>query len=650
MKKSNVLIILIVSLIFLVACWFTVQHKRWRNPPYSPEINKVLFMAGKNRPELEKVLKHYSYPPADSLKLKAAEFLIINMPGKYSEYYDVPWNDVATVYLRWTSVADRQRVLNTYKFGEKVRQNDVEHISANFLIDNIDLAFEAWRNRPWGKHVSFDAFCEEILPYRVGTEQLEDWRRKALASFSDIDARLNDPATTAVDACCMINELLPKFRMDKDFPSMNFSQALASTRGPCKEMATLATFALRAHGVPVTLETTPLWVGLPNGHAWNTVRDSLGNHITFMGTDTNPYKPHQGVTYPKAKAYRHTFASHKKILTANEHIPPLLKEHANMKDVTAEHNYMDTVTVHLKYHAGTPTGYVYLAIDNNGDWRPVAWTKVEGDSARFLSIGKGIIYCPVYYANGKYSVAGNPFWLDGNGKMNICQSDSPHSLITFYEIAPEDRWNKIYAGREYELFYWNKKGWQSLGKKRATVESLSWNAPPQALFRLDYATGKEKGMLFVMDENTQMFWREPPRYNQGLSIVQCKRVDVSDVRNDVPAEQGKNAVDGKIDGNRWVAEGEGSHWIELEFDKPTLINSFRFITGNSQGKPQSEYETKKFEFQAWNGSDWTTIVSETQNKLHNYVGNFTPVRTGSVRLVTYGNTRLIEIEVYEKFE
>ena len=54
----------------------------------------VLALSGNNRPELEKVLEHYKENDADSLKLKAARFLIMNMPGHRSytgkdieEYY-----------------------------------------------------------------------------------------------------------------------------------------------------------------------------------------------------------------------------------------------------------------------------------------------------------------------------------------------------------------------------------------------------------------------------------------------------------------------------------------------------------------------------------------------------------------------------------
>jgi hypothetical protein len=167
--------------LLLIICLFSCST------PYSNELETVLKQAGKNRRELEKVLKHYSREPADSLKWRAAEFLIVNMPGKYSEYYDAPWNDVATVCLRWTSSSDRQKVLDTYRTGEPVRREDINCITAEYLINNIELAFKVWQERPWGKQILFDVFCEEILPYRVGVKPLENWREKVLAGFADLD-------------------------------------------------------------------------------------------------------------------------------------------------------------------------------------------------------------------------------------------------------------------------------------------------------------------------------------------------------------------------------------------------------------------------------------------------------------------------------
>jgi hypothetical protein len=90
MKRRKNIIILTVLILCAVNSYFIWQRYKWNRLSYSPEINSVLFMAGDNRPELEKVLKHYGRNPSDRLKLRAAEFLIANMPDKESRYYDAP--------------------------------------------------------------------------------------------------------------------------------------------------------------------------------------------------------------------------------------------------------------------------------------------------------------------------------------------------------------------------------------------------------------------------------------------------------------------------------------------------------------------------------------------------------------------------------
>jgi len=45
-------------------------------------------------------------------------------------------------------------------------QFDIETISAEKLINEIDLAFQAWQENVYSKNCSFDEFCEYILPYR----------------------------------------------------------------------------------------------------------------------------------------------------------------------------------------------------------------------------------------------------------------------------------------------------------------------------------------------------------------------------------------------------------------------------------------------------------------------------------------------------
>jgi len=401
------------------------------------ELDEVLKLAGSNRHQLERVIRHYSRAPEDSLKLKAAEFLILNMPGKYSESYDAAWEDVATVNLRWSSSSDKTGVLDTYKLDNPVRRDDLEHITAEYLISNIDLAFQVWNDKPWGKHIPFDTFCEEILPYRIGTEPLENWREKVLASFADINNLLKgDSMITAVEACSEVNDILPRFRMDKDFSNMSFTQLMATTRGTCDSFAALTAFVMRGLGIPVTVDFTPQWKSLPTGHTWNSVRDSAGQHISFMGTETNPYGSHQGNTLQKAKAFRKTYKRHRVVETDEAHTPPLFQ--GNLYDITSEHDNMTSIAIPAKHHPETSTGSAFLALFYDFEWRLTGHAEVDSDSIRFHHIGKDILYLPVYYADGIQTSAGDPFYVDTDGKTHTLSPDSPDSLMSFGFITPEN--------------------------------------------------------------------------------------------------------------------------------------------------------------------------------------------------------------------
>jgi hypothetical protein len=422
-KFIRLMIVIFVVSVGLI--WFFRYHIN-HSPYYIPEIEKILQQAGSNRRELEKVLTHYSRYHADSLKLRAAEFLILNMSGKYSEYYDASLEDVATVLLRWTSSSDRKMVMNTYGLGELIVREDIKYITEDYLINNIDLAFKVWKEQPWGKHIPFDVFCEDILPYRVNTEPLEDWRAKALASYDDINRMFKkQPNISAVEACKKLNKLLPKFRMDKDFIPMSYSMLMATTRSTCDGISASALFAMRALGIPVSQDYTPLYPYIKAGHSWNAVRDSIGRYISFMGTETIPGNPHQGTTFIQAKVFRKTFKIQDSIQEDISAIPPMYQNNC-FKDVSSEYQGFGDIRVSINSQppAGASKKYIYLAMLNaDVQWKIIGREKIDGTTVLFSGIGANIVYLPVYYKNDILIPAGNPFRLD--------TIDKPH----FFEIG-----------------------------------------------------------------------------------------------------------------------------------------------------------------------------------------------------------------------
>jgi hypothetical protein len=413
--------IVIITITFGYFTWF---RYRQLYPPYSNELMAVLYMAGDNRKQLERVLEHYGRYPADSLKLRAAEFLIINMPGKYSEYYDAPWEDIAAVCMRWTSSSDKKRVLDVYGLGKRIIKEDIACITAEYLINNIELAFKVWKEQPWGKHITFDIFCEEILPYRISTEPLENWREKALASFADINRSLREePNTTAVEACSRVNSLLPRFRLDKDFPPMTYSMLMASTRSTCDGMTAMAAFVMRALGIPVTIDFTPQWLNNNTGHTWNSVCDSAGRHISFMGTESNPGQRHQGNTLIKGKTYRKTYAIHNHFTNVSKNdIPPFFRN-SNMKDISREHVNCVDIDIPLRFQpANRGNDHIYLAAMGIDQWNIVDCGKIKDQTISFASIGTNILYLPVYYKNNEQTPASFPFLIDSKGGITFFES------------------------------------------------------------------------------------------------------------------------------------------------------------------------------------------------------------------------------------
>jgi len=156
------------------------------------KLEQALELAGKNRAELEKVLAHYGKNPNDQLKLKAAKFLIENMDSYYfntspelESYYQtmdsifaINGNDDLT--HEQDSLLTQLKKPNSFYFDSIP---DLQYVSADFLIDNIDRAFEAWKS-PFAKDMSFDDFCEFLLPYKANrTDRPDSWRSTYKKTF-----------------------------------------------------------------------------------------------------------------------------------------------------------------------------------------------------------------------------------------------------------------------------------------------------------------------------------------------------------------------------------------------------------------------------------------------------------------------------------
>jgi len=146
---------------------------------------------------------------------------------------------------------------------------DLTSIDEKTLSDNIEFAFRAKEEFPWGKDQSQELFLHYVLPHRISQEPLENWRPYFYEQLKPVVKSCSTAyqATLAVNRWC--GEKV-KFKQTQARDQGPF-ETLASGYGRCEEMLIFFADACRAVGIPAREAWTPYWATCDNNHAWAEV-------------------------------------------------------------------------------------------------------------------------------------------------------------------------------------------------------------------------------------------------------------------------------------------------------------------------------------------------------------------------------------------
>lgn len=348
-------------------------------------LERALRLAGDNRAELERVLEYYR---SDSLKLKAAEFLIRNMPYHIGvhEWIEDPQGQSYEFDLE-IGIYDEilmSRMDSLSACGYKIRtekHRDIEVVSADYLIENIDLAFEVWQ-KPWSRSFSFDDFCRYILPYRIMNEPLCSLRREMQQRY----LHYLDSAgfTTPGEACLFLNGMLKKrytyAGFSPTYPSIE--EMNKNGRSNCEGLAIFYAFLLRAVGIPTVVDRT-VWAKSTDGHAWCAMLDE--NHIfqTFSGGDSDfetfriVFSKRRKLIPPKV--YRRTFDIQRPDIVMEDDGYRTFLKNPYYQDVTdSYYNPFFDLRVTLPLEAGEKDSYIYLCGSGTNNYQVLALGERKG--------------------------------------------------------------------------------------------------------------------------------------------------------------------------------------------------------------------------------------------------------------------------------
>jgi hypothetical protein len=201
----------------------------------SPEILTAIDRAADNREQIQKALDQV---PAE--QKAGMEFLIINMPDR-----------------------------------------DLKSLSAEFLIENLDLAYRAWEQAPWKDAVPQEIFFNDVLPYANINEGRDRWRKDFYERFQPLVKDAKSPGQAATILNQQIYGLLKvRYSTERKQADQAPYESIESGLASCTGLSILLIDACRAVGVPARFAGTPMWSNNSGNHSWVEIWDGGRWHFT----------------------------------------------------------------------------------------------------------------------------------------------------------------------------------------------------------------------------------------------------------------------------------------------------------------------------------------------------------------------------------
>lgn len=450
---------LAVFLIVILFGWWGTNKMMVENTASSLEA--ALLAAGENRTELEKVLNCYLKHPKDSLKYKAACFLIENMP--FYAYSTSEQLENYKLYFAWLKKSEDktpEQVLDSVKkvFGpmwQVEKKRDIQEIDSAYLCNNIEWAFKVWEEQPWGKNVSFDTFKEDILPYRIGEESLTYWREMYYNKYNPLLDSLRMSDSLDIEDPCVVADYLRKHLPDQKhyftsitpYPYGNIGPEYAQyISGSCREAADFGVYLYRALGIPCTVDFFPLRYNVSAGHFWLVHPDKNGEMyaMEFPREAALIRKNNWSKSDDSPKVYRHTFSVnrelYKEMIAHGEELYPFWRV-PKFIDVTSDYSYYWKkelkIPSSLLYKNEGIRGIAYLCLSNRDRWIPIDWTACEGQNIVFHNVRIGAVMRVATYEGGKMHFLTNPFYIDKRTTEFCCYSagDDKEDVVAYAKCS-----------------------------------------------------------------------------------------------------------------------------------------------------------------------------------------------------------------------
>lgn len=434
-------------------------------------VEESLSIAGRNKRELKKVLRHYRKNPADSLKYQAALFLIDNMKWHGNEteikFPDSTIPDLVTqadtFYTSAVGDADNSQMgkkeINDKfsKFGKKNQDtikkisirppyaeiipfDDLKNIKSPLLIAHIDNAFDRWQTSSFAKNLTFEEFCEYLLPYRALSRNSLTLNGKMVYDQFGKQLDKAQPYTIG-NIIDRYNHYLNRMRImlgEKTvMPNLGYYELFFKKKLDCVEQCELECNVLRACGIPTVID-----INIGN-------REFVGqhHHIVIIDTLGQPHPFHGEAGYPKGKGWGYRadikFNIYRSLYGAQKDSPLFLKKETEalpvnfndpcIRDVTSYIKKVYPLNLPLERKTENNLAWLYSYANNPQGIKAITWGMVDstGTKAQFDNVVPDMLYfLATMNSEGEPEFHGEPIYIVRNPEAK--ETLLVHPVSRFY--------------------------------------------------------------------------------------------------------------------------------------------------------------------------------------------------------------------------
>jgi hypothetical protein len=585
-------------------------------------------MSPKNKEKFINVFEVYS-SEQDTLKLKAAYYIAENI-NDFGAYYCEELKKYDTIFdilaskprdfrekLPWYSkVVDNMLDSLESVYGDLDTKKlffieDADVFTSTGIINHINASFEAL-NQPWNRNLSFEDFCEYILPYRNGKELLENWRTLFLTEYNWVwDSLPGNPSM--LELASVLNRGAEVKFADGigRYPTpISPSNLIKGRFGTCNDIATYRTLLFRSFGIPICTDFFPQWGNDRNSHYWNAILDSAGE-LTSMDKVIGDINASVAYKFQIAKVYRKTFSKQKEMVELQNCNPgSMYPDFFDLRITDVTGKYVPVSTVELATDKmSTENSMVYLCVFNNKGFTPIAISVCKEGKAVFKKVGRQVMYFPMYFQNNTLIPAGNAFFIDVKGGIQYkIPKESNKQLVLTRKYHMHSRkldWLKCLVNGKFE-------GANNADYSDAVTLAIIKQIPSQHYEELVVNNMRKFKFYRFLFHQSEL---ELGYDGGGAGIAEIEFIDAKgEILTGQP--QGTDAnnyseytpdkcFDGKVltffeDPSR-NTEGK---WVGLELDKGASISKIRYCARNDMNCVQKD---DLYELQYWNNKQFVTL-------------------------------------------